>query len=399
MAEDSYTEVTSRSWGSRLGDSLKGIGVGLLLICVGVVALWWNEGRAVDRARALEEGAGQVISIDAGRIDQTYEGKLIHLSGHAITEESLSDPDFGVRAQAIKLRRVVMMYQWKEHSHSETKEKLGGGSETVTTYTYDKGWDSSVIQSSGFKKPTGHQNPGHMPYQSWSAQAQDVTLGAFRLSSGLISQIDQTTSIPLNSGSEVHLPSGRARVSGNEIYIGKDPATPAIGDLRIGFLAVYPADVSIIAVQRGNSLTPYTASNGNVVELLEYGTHTAQQMFQAAQDRNTFLTWIIRLGGFIGLFIGIRLLLGTLQVLAAVVPMFGRLVGGAIGILAFIIAGLVSLVTIAIAWVFYRPLLAIGLLAGAGLLLFGLKKVKSSKEVPAEPSLATTDTPPPPPLA
>jgi hypothetical protein len=163
MAEDSYTEVTSRSWGSRLGDSLKGIGVGLLLICVGVVALWWNEGRAVDRARALEEGAGQVISIDAGRIDQTYEGKLIHLSGHAITEESLSDPDFGVRAQAIKLRRVVMMYQWKEHSHSETKEKLGGGSETVTTYTYDKGWDSSVIQSSGFKKPTGHQNPATCP--------------------------------------------------------------------------------------------------------------------------------------------------------------------------------------------------------------------------------------------
>jgi hypothetical protein len=398
MAEDSYTEVTRRSWGNRLGNSLKGIVGGLLLIGVGVVALWWNEGRAVDRARALEEGAGQVISIDASRIDQNYEGKLIHLSGHATTEASISDPNFGVQVQAIKLERVVQMYQWKESSYSETTEKLGGGSETVTTYTYNKGWDSSVIPSSGFKKPAGHQNPGRMPYESWGAQAQDVTLGVFRLSSGLISQIDQTTNVSLNSEAGVHLPSARARVNGNEIYIGQDPATPAIGDLRISFLAAYPADVSIVAVQRGDRLTPYTASNGNVVELLEYGILTAQQVFQVAQERNTLLTWLIRLGGFIGLFIGFQLLLGTLQVLAAVVPMFGRLVGGAIGILAFIIAGLISLVTIAIAWLFYRPLLAIGLLAGAGLLLFGLKRVKLSKKVSAEPSLATTDTPPSPPL-
>ncbi|MEJ2694177.1 MAG: TMEM43 family protein, partial [Candidatus Thiodiazotropha sp.] len=367
MSDDSYTEVTSHSWGSRIGSSLKGIGFGLLLICIGIVALWWNEGRAVERARALEEGAGQVITIDAGRIDPTYEGKLIHLSGHATTEERLSDPNFGVQAQAIKLHRVVEMYQWREHSSTETKEKLGGGTETVTTYTYDKGWESSVIRSSYFKRPTGHQNPGDMPYKDWSGQARNVTLGAFRLSSGLISKINRAVSVPLNPELGVRLPSEQARLDGNEIYIGQGRLNPGIGDLRIGFLAVYPADVSLVAVQRGNSFAPYTASNGNVVELLGYGSLTAQQMFQAAQDRNTYVTWGIRLGGFIGLFIGFRMLLGTLQVLAAVVPMFGRLVGSAIGILAFIIAAVLSLLIIAIAWLFFRPLLAVGLLVGAGL--------------------------------
>ncbi|MGD9950158.1 MAG: TMEM43 family protein [Desulfobulbus sp.] len=397
MEEDSFTEVTSQSWGGRLGGSLKGIVIGLLLICVGIAALLWNEGRAVDRARALEEGAGQIVTIEADRIDPAYEGRLVHLSGNATTQERLSDPDFGVQAQAIKLHRAVQMFQWQEHRSSETKEKLGGGTETVTTYTYDKGWNSRVIQSSSFKKPTGHQNPGHMPYQGWSSQAREVTLGAFRLSSGLISQINQTTSIPLNPESGVRLPSDQARLSGDEIYIGQDPASPSIGDIRIGFQAVYPTDVSIVSVQRGESFTPYTASNGNVVELLEYGFQTAQQMFQAAQGRNTLLTWGIRLAGFIGVFIGFRMLLGTLRVLAAVVPMFGRLVGGALGILAFIIAAVISLVSIAIAWIFYRPLLAVGLLVGAGVLLFGLKIVKSSDKVPAAPSMTTATPPPPPP--
>ena len=29
------------------------------------------------------------------------------------------------------------MYQWRENSSRKTRKKLGGGEETVTTYTYD----------------------------------------------------------------------------------------------------------------------------------------------------------------------------------------------------------------------------------------------------------------------
>jgi hypothetical protein len=399
MTEDSVTEITTQSWGSRIGNSLKGIVIGIVLICVAIGVLWWNEGRAVKRAQALEEGAGQVVSIAADSIEPAHEGGLVHLSGLANTEEVLIDPEFNVQAQAIKLIREVQMYQWRQHQKSETREKLGGGTETITTYRYDKGWETSPISSANFKRPEGHQNPSQMPYGQWRDQARDVSLGAFRLSSSLISQINRSTPVRLDGNEGIHLPSRSSQLNGNEIYVGAHPQDPQIGDLKIRFSAVLPTEVSVVAVQRGKSFMPYFASNGNKIELLEYGSQSAQQMFQAAQDRNNLLTWILRAGGFLFIFIGLRMLLGVVPILAAVIPALGGLVDAAVGLIAFALSAAISLLTIAIAWVFYRPILAVGLLLGAVLMTTGLIWAKSAKKERAIPQMdnEAIATPPLPP--
>lgn len=402
MSNDSYTQVTSRSWSSRLVGSLTGILVGVVLVVVAVGLLWWNEGRAVKRARALEEGASQVVSVAADSVDVANEGRLVHLSGRAETDETLADPQFGVALQALKLRRAVQMYQWREHSHSETHEKLGGGSETVTTYTYDLGWESRPVDSDQFKKPDGHANPPRMPYAQWSRVADTVSVGAFRLSRSLLEKLDDYRGVSLgeatSAGGDLRLPQGAQR-TGDEIYVGESPGAPRVGDARIRFEAVYPQDVSLVAVQRGDSFVPYQASNGNRVELLESGILSAEQVFQAAQDRNTLLTWGLRLLGVVLMFAGFRLLLGTLRVLAAVVPALGRLMGVAIGLVSGILAGVISLITVAVAWLFYRPLLGIGLLVAAVVLLLGLKRARPRAAPPAIRPAAVSPPPPPPPLA
>jgi hypothetical protein len=56
-------------------------------------------------------------------------------------------------------------------------------------------------------------------------------------------------------------------------------------------------------------------------------------------------------------------------VVADVIPFLGSLVGMGIGLAAFLVALCLSLVTIAIAWVAHRPLLGIGLLVGAAIVL------------------------------
>ena len=48
---DSYTEVTSQNWFSRIGESIKGILFGIVIIPLMIILLWWNEGRAVTTAR------------------------------------------------------------------------------------------------------------------------------------------------------------------------------------------------------------------------------------------------------------------------------------------------------------------------------------------------------------
>jgi len=135
MAQDRYTEVTKESWFKRLGNAFKGILFGFLLIGISFVLLFWNEGRAVKTMKTLKEGKGIVVPIRADKLDPENNGKLVHVTGKATTEEILEDSVFNVSIRAIKLKRVVQMYQWKEVVTSKTKKKLGGETETVKTYS------------------------------------------------------------------------------------------------------------------------------------------------------------------------------------------------------------------------------------------------------------------------
>lgn len=73
----SYTETTTQSWFSRIGDSLKGILVGIVLVGVAIMLLFWNEGRTVKRYRALKEGASQCIEVRSDAVDVANDNKLV----------------------------------------------------------------------------------------------------------------------------------------------------------------------------------------------------------------------------------------------------------------------------------------------------------------------------------
>ena len=215
MSNDSFTEVTNQSWFSRLGNAFKGIIFGLIFVAVSFPLLFWNEGRAVKRYKTLKEGGGAVISISADTVDPANQGKLIHVSGTATTVETLTDPVFGVSSQAIKLQRTVEMYQWQQESQSKEKKKLGGGIETVTTYTYSKTWLENTINSGNFKQPQGHENPGQMPYHSDELLAETVTMDAFTLPPTLVRKI-----------------SGYSQVTLVELYSARDTDPEGSGNVR-----------------------------------------------------------------------------------------------------------------------------------------------------------------------
>ncbi|MBF0170862.1 MAG: hypothetical protein HQK87_07225 [Nitrospinae bacterium] len=107
---DRYTVTTNVSWGSRIKGAFGGIVVGLLFFVVAFPLLFWNEGNAVNTARALEEGAGVVVTVPPSPIDPANEGKLVHFSGEATTDALLTDPSTGVNAVGIQLVRQVEMF-------------------------------------------------------------------------------------------------------------------------------------------------------------------------------------------------------------------------------------------------------------------------------------------------
>ena len=384
------TETTTESWGSRLGSSIKGVVIGLALFIAGFPVLFWNEGDSVKTAKAIDEGEGACISVESNAsVDQEMEGKLVHMSGKADTKDVLTDDTFGVSATAIRLERNVEMYQWIEESHTSEKKKMGGSVEKVTTYTYKKDWMPTAIDSSGFKEQ-GHDNPGVMEFESQKMQAANVTFGAFRLNE---SQIDH-----IGSAKQYAFPTGfvckveRVKVQGGTIYVPnaetrnnalntRDVASQTrIGDMRVTFRVVYPHEISLIAKQRGDTFVAYTAKNGKKLSYLEDGVKDAAEMFQTARTNNAIMTWLVRVGGFLMMFIGLSMVFKPLSVLADVLPILGDIVEMGMGLVAGLIAFICSLVTIAIAWVFYRPVLGIILLAVAG--FFGwmlFKKCRAAK--------------------
>lgn len=371
MSSDSYTEVTSESWFSRIGGAIKGVIFGVVLFIAAFPLLFWNEGRSVKTYKTLKEGGGAVVAAAAERIDPANEAKLIHVTGKADMSGTLTDPVFGVSAKALKLSRTVEMYQWEEKTEKKTKDKLGGGTETVTTYTYSKEWSGRLIDSSGFKKSSEHQNPGAMPYASAQQVAPEVTLGAYVLSPSLVGKINTYESLPV--GSDTSLPEalkGKVKLSGAGYYVGADPASPQIGDTRITFKVANPTEVSVIAKQTGKTFAPYATKAGGTIELLQAGAHTAAEMIQKAQADNAMMTWVLRFVGFLVMLIGLVMIFKPLSVVADVVPILGSIVGAGMGFIAFLIAAVLSLTTIAIAWIVYRPLLGVILIAVAvGLLV------------------------------
>ncbi|KJS02576.1 MAG: hypothetical protein VR65_05150 [Desulfobulbaceae bacterium BRH_c16a] len=395
MGGDSYTEVSSRSWFSRIGGAFKGIVIGLVLMAVAFGLLFWNEGRAVERYKTLKEGGGIVLSVAMDHVDSGNEGQLVHVVGRADTEATLLDPDLGVQARAIGLIRKVEMYQWQERSKSETRKKLGGGEETVTTYSYAREWAGRAIDSAHFKKPEGHANPARMAYESKTVIADDVRLGAYRLPDFLVRKIGNETPLTLDTNFKPpHNMPGTIHRENNGFYFGTNPDTPQVGDLRIEYKVVLPADISLVARQMGSSFAPYQASAGGTIELLEMGIKDAETMFQQAQQTSTIMTWIVRFVGFLLMALGMNLVLAPLAVFADVVPAVGSIVGAGTKFISTLLAGAVSFITIGIAWMVYRPLLGVALVGIAGAIAFLLFK-KAQKIEPAMPPPVPPVGPPP----
>jgi hypothetical protein len=143
---DIFTETTTQSWGSRFGYSLIGVVFGFIIFIASFGVLFRNEGNAVRQQQALNEGKDSLVVLSSNSVDPTNEGKLVYISGTANSNEVLKDSSFGIKANALKLKRTVTMYQWKERTSTKTTKNLGGSETTTTTYNYGQDWSENIIK-------------------------------------------------------------------------------------------------------------------------------------------------------------------------------------------------------------------------------------------------------------
>lgn len=413
-----YTETKTTGYGSRLSSSFKSIGFGFILIIIATVLLWRNEGNTVRTAHDIKEVGNNATHVDN---IQTVapEGKLIHANGIAKTGDMLTDPEFKLSVNALCLEREVKYYQWVEHAKVTTRDKMGGSQEEETTYTYQCEWVNNPVESKDFHDPQYryiNNNIATPRIHEHSVYASNISFGAYRIPESFIKSVAhcaskeypqlnidpeilkslnksmgeaQTTGSRIKSNISKMFGSGNdstsyewVHVSGNEIYLGQSASSPNAGDMRIIFTAYQPsAEISLVAVVKGNSFTEYQTKNNNKTNYIMSGTKTLEEMMQSAEESNEMWTWGFRILGVILVCLAFKMLFGFLVTLLKVVPFLASILNWGISIICTILGLVYSIIIIAVAWIFYRPLLGACLIALAagiagGLIYWGATRKK-----------------------
>lgn len=401
-----YQEVTKTSYGQNIGNSFKGIFTGILLVIAGTIAIFWNENRAIKTYKAINRTQDVCVEMpDINTVNAEFNGKVVHATGIATTTETLTDSDFGVSVNAIALTRKVEYYQWVEHSKSETKDKLGGGTETTTTYTYSKEWVSEPVTES-FKDPNQETNTILLQIPEQDQISENVTFGAYQLGkfassiSGnepAVIEMDSAAIAGTNKlikqrlGLPDTISANYVTVNGNTVYVGASPAMPAIGDARVTITYVpNNQEVSLVAEVSGNTFVSHTDKNGKQVSSLAMGNKTADEMFESMRQGNKTLTWILRIVILLVIIGGFKSMVSIIPTLLKVLPFLGKGVESILGFACSIIGFVWTLLFTAIAWIAVRPVLGISLLVVVVALIVWLTK-RSKQAEQKQPEVTETE--------
>lgn len=450
-----YQEVTTTGYGTRVGNSFKAIGSGIMLFILGTALLWWNEGRAVKTEKMLEEAGSAYVEMEnPNKKDASLDGELICGTAMATTEDSLTDAQFGIGAKAIAIIRKVEYYQWVEHVTEKRQDKLGGKEEVIKDYSYNREWVGRPVESAQFKDPA-YQNKNMVlnTFEDAEQYAENVSFGAYKLSESLIhsissnegldlaisedllKQFDQNTqaayerfygvqkkqptqqptqqpAIPdslkalLPDSVKAALDSLQAindsivksmenaenkkdleyvHQASNVLYLGRVPGSPEVGDVRITFEKIVPAKVTVMAVVDGDTFKPFKAKNGKRFQRLVMGKKSGDEIIEAEKEANSMILWALRILGIVMVIGGLKGIFGFIETILKVVPFIAGIFGWGVGVVCTIIGIVWSLIVIALAWLFYRPVLAISLLVLAGFLVwvFAFKGKDKLKELAA----------------
>jgi hypothetical protein len=333
--------------------SILGVVTGVVLVLLACGLAWLTETVAVDATRAFARGGGGVVSVAADRVDPTYEGRLVHVTGRTRPTPPARDVEFLVTSDALKLVRTVEMYQWLQTETSsfdrDRDKKLG-------PYRYHSGWADHAVDSSAFWSPHGHQNPGPLPWPSQTLVPERVTLGAFTLSREVLDQITSSERLPLPASHTSALPPTLGlRVWDGALHTGGNPHDPAIGDVRVTFTIVPARDITVVAKQVGATFKPFPTDDGRSILLVGDGTRTAARMIGIERAGSRIGGWIINTVEVLVLWLAFAILLRPFVKAGVPVPMVDAGVRAGTG--GFALGAAVSVVSliVSVAWVGFQP--------------------------------------------
>ncbi len=388
---DSFSETTTTGYGSRIIDSIKGVVAGLIFFVVSFGLLYSNEGR-VDLSN-IAKTATEISSAVVGT-DSSLDGKLISTTGVVNSDQIIGDNLFLNPDKFIAVEREVEMYSWIEKSESRSKTSTGGSETTETTYTYSKGWEENPESTSDFKYPEEHENP-QKSLDNYTNKVTIATIGAYNFDPQSVT-LPSFSQLTLNSQNTA-LSGGATLADDSYLFIKESESgtfdSPQVGDLRISYHVLRPGfDGTIFGKLSESKIDPYSDQDGNNLYRVFIGTR--DQGIATLHTEYTTLLWILRLLGFLLMWLGLSILFRPISVLADILPIFGTISRSLIGGITFLVAFVLSIVTIFISMLLHSLIaLIIALVVTVGVLIAFFIVIKNKKKATIA-NIVPNSTPP-----
>ena len=317
-------------------------------------ALFYGETAELERVRSLKEGENDATEVAIDMVRPELEGKLVHVSGPLGAHDPLRDDNLGVVVPGLRLHRTVEMFQWEEH---EEELAVTGTSEKKKVKSYVKKWASELVASRGFE--AGHDNPSAPPFVERVISADRASVGPFLLDAIGISQLSNFEPLVPTQEMLDRAPAdvkSKLKMTGQSLYLGRDPGQPEIGDCRIALQIVRPQPVSILAEQHGSELVVHKTRAGGKVFVIQPGNATAAALLQSADLGTGPLTWTARALALVLLGFAFTVLLAVTGAGARTAPRVGRFLLPGLVLLGTSAAAVTAGLAVGAAWVGERPL-------------------------------------------
>ena len=264
-----------------------------------------------------------VVDAPADTIDPALDGALIRVVAEAAADAAPRDPLFAVEApDGVALLRVVETFQWIEEDDTH---RTGSGRRARTTRTkrYHQDWSPTLVDSSTFRQPEGHENPTSVPHTGDVVLGAGARIGAYGLTAEVIHALPALDPVSLTAD---HAAAAGGRLHEGHIHLHPTPQQPAVGAQRISYRVLPPRQITVLAMQDAGHLRPWPQPPSPPVLLAQPGDVRASEMVWA-QRRSTLQSsgMLSAIGMFICAFAAFPLFMaGAIVVVTATVHRIAR---------------------------------------------------------------------------
>ncbi|MFC1647524.1 TMEM43 family protein [Patescibacteria group bacterium] len=342
--------MAQQNFGNKLVGSIGKLLFGILIFLASFVLLFMSEGR-INYATVAE---------NAIHVDQALSNKdFVYVTSDLDTPTFLGDDLYLYEDEYLVVDRTVEMFSWVEEVETEENEKV---------YYYDMKWVEDVPDSEEFREYRGHENPAKA-VSSNRFKVDEASVGIYKLDMDEIRLLG-TKSLKLNE--ENLTLDGYQEIISDEnydyVFDGYGSYDdPELGDIRIRYSVLEPVEeVTVFGRVADEKLGPHHGEKEKGLYRVFDGMKEDAQATLKGEYKAA--GWFGRIGVFFLMWIGLMMMLSPLSVSMELIPFLGQLGKGAISLIAFIVALVLTIVASTMFAIFHSTLGLI-LMAGAVILV------------------------------